>query len=151
GHSQTGACNADDLFSLVLQACLLLGAAPELDAEIHLTPVDFVSRAVVELSRSPSTAGKAFHLMNPVPVTWQAVVEALRASGSVKRALPYDRWHSELSRRGCERRERAVELLCGLLSGARPPFPPGRRRLSQDNTSSGLAAVPAVRYPEHSS
>ena len=53
---------------MAFRLCIDLEAAPVTDAEVNLTPVDYVARSIVSLSRSPDSVGKTFHLMNPRPV-----------------------------------------------------------------------------------
>jgi thioester reductase-like protein len=150
GDSRTGASNLDDIFSLTMKGCLLLGAAPDLDAQIHLTPVDFISRAIVELSLGWASSGKAFHMMNPVPISWRQVIEAMRRVGSVKQTVPYAEWRVSVIRRGREGGEPALQSLSAVLSELRPPFASAPRILAQENTTNGLAATPAIRYPQDS-
>lgn len=146
GHSETGACSSDDSFSLMVQACIRLGIAPEIEGAIHLTPVDCVSRAIVELSRAGDSIGKAFHLMNPAAVRWYDVVETLRASQYVDRVTSFDEWRSRVSERGHSDRGGCFERLAVLLSN-RQPFRQAARKVVDANTSASLAGVPRVDYP----
>jgi thioester reductase-like protein len=88
GHSQSGTCNVRDRFSLLLRACVLLGVAPEFDGVLHLTPVDYVARAIVELSRIDGTTGKAYHLISPRSLTWLEAVAAIRDANHVVGPCP---------------------------------------------------------------
>src|SRR6185312_13787825 len=92
GHSRTGVCNLRDGFSLTLRACLRLGIAPELTGIVYITPVDFVSRAILQLSRSEKARGKAFHINNPVPVEWEDVTGLMVDGGYVTGTMPYREW-----------------------------------------------------------
>ena len=58
GDSRTGACKADDFLHSVVLACTRLGSIPALDMNLEVTPVDYVSRAIVYLSRQPEHLGK---------------------------------------------------------------------------------------------
>src|SRR5262249_27067998 len=54
GRRDTGAwAPAHDHLLLMLKGCLQMGAAPERPLSIDMTPVDFVSEALVKLSLSP--------------------------------------------------------------------------------------------------
>ena len=57
GHSETGDCKFDDLIPRLTQGCVELGCAPDFGAGmIDFSPVDFVSRAIVYLSRQVDNA-----------------------------------------------------------------------------------------------
>jgi thioester reductase-like protein len=96
GHSRTGASNTSDFLHTVIQACLQLGAAPHLDMEVDMTPVDYVSRAIVELSLRPEAIGHVFHLVNPQPPRMDELVDWLRAAGQTIAVLPLDEWRVQL-------------------------------------------------------
>src|SRR4028119_1097527 len=51
GHSQTGACNSSDSLYRLLAGCVQLGCVFDGDKLMNLAPVDYVSRAIVHLSR----------------------------------------------------------------------------------------------------
>jgi thioester reductase-like protein len=147
GHSDSGICNGHDIFSLMVKACIRLGIAPEFDGHIHLTPVNFVSRAIVELSQTPQSTGKAFHLMNPAAVTWRQVGETLSDARYVRRRVPYDQWRSILNGEARDHRENGLKLLNSLLAGSEPPFSASRRSIALENTRLGLIRVPDLHYP----
>src|SRR6185503_17875772 len=78
GHTTSGASNAGDLLVALLATCVQLGAAPELDLDVDMVPVDFASAAMVKLSRSASSAGGTFQLGHSRPVPWRELVASLR-------------------------------------------------------------------------
>ena len=56
GSSQTGVSKTQDLFSKLLKSFVRLGKAPDLDPVLwDITPVDYVSKAVVYLSNQQET------------------------------------------------------------------------------------------------
>ncbi len=142
GHSRTGACSEEDMFSLLLRSCVQLGVAPDFDGWVQLTPVDFVSRAIVQLSLNSSSRGKAFHLVKPDVVSWEEVVEILRTVGAVERILNYGDWLNVVKQQVRECPEDGA--VHALLSNVRPPFSGPRRHVSDDNVVFGLADVPDV-------
>ena len=97
GHSRTGAWGTDDLLCRTLKACVRLGAAPQLDAMIELTPVDYASSAIVDLSMRPESLGKTFHIVNPRTVRATALWSGMQAFGYPLRILGFDTWLSELA------------------------------------------------------
>jgi amino acid adenylation domain-containing protein/thioester reductase-like protein len=99
GDSRTGAINADDFSSRYIRTCLQIGAYPQGNDVIAAVPVDFVSRAILKISRRPRASGEVYHLVNPKMVAWSEVVEWLRGAGHPLKATPYARWRSEIERR----------------------------------------------------
>jgi thioester reductase-like protein len=96
GHSRTGAWNTDDFLSRLIKSWVELGSAPDLDGAIDMTPVDYVSSALVHLSLSEEALGSVFHLVNPRPIHLREMVEWIRSCGFPLEQLPYDRWRTEL-------------------------------------------------------
>jgi thioester reductase-like protein len=96
GDSRSGATSetlkSDDL-NLVLQQ----GRIPRIDAPtpLDMTPVDYVARAIVALSRRPASLGLAFHLANPQPGTWRDVLDAFRRVGYQLEEIDPRRWAAD--------------------------------------------------------
>jgi len=99
GSSRTGAANADDLSSRVLLACLRLGAAPDVQGSMDLTPVDYVAGAIAHLALHRPAEGRTYHLVNPRRVSVRSVFAWARAGGQPLRALAFPDWYAELVER----------------------------------------------------
>jgi thioester reductase-like protein len=125
GHSATGVCNIRDGYSLILRTCIQLGVAPESYDDVYMTPVDIVSRTIVDLSRGRYADGRAFHIINPSPVLWAEVTAALSGCGYVRSIVPYDEWRRCLRRRVQETSNKALECMLAIL----PDVPPCKRKL----------------------
>lgn len=101
GHSETGVSNEADFLNLLIKGCIQLGKAPLVgNVKEHLTPVDYISRAVVHLSQQSGSLGKTFNLLPPYPSTrWQELFfKRLPTFGyPIKRTL-YGTWREELTR-----------------------------------------------------
>ncbi|WP_437755356.1 amino acid adenylation domain-containing protein [Sorangium sp. So ce1389] len=99
GHSETGAANVSDFASRMIKGCLEMGCAPDLpDQSKEFVTVDYVSRAIVHLSRRPEALGKAFHLV-PAPsqrLDLNGFFDLLGSCGYPLVRLPYGRWREEL-------------------------------------------------------
>ncbi len=103
GHSQTGAMNEmHDVLPLLLNACVQMGKCPVLDVDVTMAPVDYVSRAVVHLSRQASSYGRAFHLLTPRPIPWPELIATIRSFGYALEEIPYDQWRREVRQRASE-------------------------------------------------
>jgi thioester reductase-like protein len=93
GDATTGACQHDDLLWRLLKGCIEVGGVPaDTDLVFDLVPVDFVSAALVWLSRRPESTGGTFHLSNPVLTPLGVVVDHLREVGFVLPDLDHDKW-----------------------------------------------------------
>jgi amino acid adenylation domain-containing protein/thioester reductase-like protein len=99
-HSETGIWNPDDSLRHLVDACLELGSAPDLDVALVLTPVDYVARAIVALSRHGPPAGKAYHLINRRETAVRQLVEWARSLGHSLALLPPDEWLAAARSRG---------------------------------------------------
>jgi amino acid adenylation domain-containing protein/thioester reductase-like protein len=95
-----GTINENDALMRIIKGCIQLGIAPIMDEFVdNLTPVDFVSRAIVHLSLQPATLGKAFHLVNPQNVTMTAIMRQVQAYGYALTFMPSTAWREEVLRR----------------------------------------------------
>ena len=127
GDSITGASNTNDLLHTIVLVCLRLGAAPLRDVEIDVTPVDYVAKALVELSFQPESANRDFHLTNPTPMRTKALVEWMRQSDLGLEMVPYETWRNRLLRMGEELGIGDVRMLTDVL---------GTRALGDDDSTS---------------
>ena len=98
GDSRTGISNLDDFTCRYIKGCVELGQVPNLDEEMNIVPVDYVSGAVVHLSLRKESAGKIFHLVNPRPLgggdqfaQWFTFLEEYGV-----RQVPYEQWRKAL-------------------------------------------------------
>jgi len=93
GHSTTGAANAWDLLTALIVESIKLGYAPDVDGwRAEMTPVDYVSKAIVHLSSQTQAAQPVFHLGDPNPVPTRSVFENLTELGYPTQLLPWDDW-----------------------------------------------------------
>jgi thioester reductase-like protein len=96
GHSVSGAWNTDNLISSMTRACVLLGSVPNLDVMVNIVPVDFVSGAIVHLSKDPKNLGKVYHLDNPEPLHFSKLADWMTEQGFNARKITFDAWRTEL-------------------------------------------------------
>lgn len=80
GPTSSGFVNAEDIVWRLLRAGVALGALPEFSAAEPWTPVDFVARAIAQLSRSASLA-PVYHVVKSELFALQRLPEALAAYG----------------------------------------------------------------------
>jgi len=97
GHSCTGAWNTGDFHCQFLKVCLDLGIFPSNKVSLALTPVDFVSRAIVTLSTFDSSPGLTYHVCNPQPTPVAELMAWLDRYGyRIEKASPPE-WLSAFS------------------------------------------------------
>ncbi|EGE84466.2 nonribosomal peptide synthetase 10 [Blastomyces dermatitidis ATCC 18188] len=93
GHSTTGAGNAWDLLSALIVESIHLGYAPDVEGwRAEMTPVDFVSKAIIHLSNQTQTNRVMFHLGDPSPVDTRTVFDCLKDLGYPTQRLSWDEW-----------------------------------------------------------
>jgi thioester reductase-like protein len=93
GHSKTGVNgNLNDLLCTVLKGCVELGCFPTVATGIDLTPVDYVSQGMVQLSRQVASLGRTFHFCHPQPVDWVTLLEMIGSLSYPMTSVTYSRW-----------------------------------------------------------
>jgi thioester reductase-like protein len=97
GRRDTGAWSvAHDHLLLLLKGCQQMACAPDSPNKVDLTPVDFVSEAIVRLALT-GPSHPVVHLCNPQPLTWPTLVEWMNELGYPLRLVPFDVWQSQLA------------------------------------------------------
>ncbi|MFL7792207.1 MAG: SDR family oxidoreductase [Anaerolineae bacterium] len=96
GDSRTGAWNTSDFLCRYIKGCVQLGSMPRIDEMLHLTPVDYVSRALVHLSTRPASMGRILNMLAPQLVHQSRLAEWLCALGYPVQEIPYDVWVERL-------------------------------------------------------
>ncbi|HEY5836180.1 thioester reductase domain-containing protein, partial [Streptomyces sp.] len=96
GHSRTGACLTTHFTTRVIKGCVQLGLAPALDLEIEMTPVDYVARALVRISREEHRFGATYHLVNRHRMRFRDLVAVMAARGWRIETVATDTWWAAL-------------------------------------------------------
>jgi thioester reductase-like protein len=96
GHSRSGAANIDDFAARMIIGCIKAGYAPDVTAFMDMTPVNYVSKAMVKLALRQESMGKVFHLLNPHPIHWGEVFDIIAKAGYPLQKLSYDEWITTL-------------------------------------------------------
>ena len=93
GHSTTGAANAWDLITALIVESLRIGHFPQVEGwRAEMTPVDFVSKAIVHLGNQTHANRLMFHLGDPDPVDITSVFNDLKELGYPTEPLDFDQW-----------------------------------------------------------
>jgi thioester reductase-like protein len=153
GHSQTGAWNTDDFMSRLIKSWIELGSAPDLDGATDMTPVDYVSGAIVHLSLSKQALGNVFHLVNPEQVHVRELVAWIRSFGYPVEQVSYDEWRAELLSRASRSKGQAGYSLVPLFSARTPAQPlrgPNQLKPDGQNTVDRIGSIMAAQYAARS-
>jgi thioester reductase-like protein len=101
GHSETGAWNKSDFIPRLIKCCTEVGMACSLGS-MTMTPVDFLSEALVVLSLQPEHLGSTFHLSNGERYSSDQIFDWTRAFGYSIRKVPYEDWDAAMKSLGQE-------------------------------------------------
>ncbi|WP_312866545.1 thioester reductase domain-containing protein [Streptomyces boluensis] len=97
GDQVNGACQTRDFVWLSLRGLIQAGAVPTgLVGKVHLTPVDYVSAAVVALSKQPDTASGTFHLYNQSHGSFASFIGQLRSYGYELTEADWESWSARV-------------------------------------------------------
>jgi thioester reductase-like protein len=98
GDSETGHHSPGDFLSALFRGCIELGAAPDLDWELEVCPVDEVARVAVTALDALGREGSpgTVHLQSPERRPWRGVVLWMALRGHALALLPYDLWCERL-------------------------------------------------------
>ncbi|KEQ93255.1 hypothetical protein AUEXF2481DRAFT_41980 [Aureobasidium subglaciale EXF-2481] len=93
GHSLTGSANAWDLVSALIVESIHLGFHPDVEGwRAEMTPVDFVSKAIIHLANQSQAKQLVFHLGDPTPVDMSSVFQDLEKLGYPTKPLDWEEW-----------------------------------------------------------
>ncbi|HYW06133.1 MAG TPA: amino acid adenylation domain-containing protein, partial [Longimicrobium sp.] len=90
--ARTGATNPDDFFSRMLRGIARMGAAPEVDWEWDVAPVNQVAAAIVRAVVDEGWLNRSYHYFNPGLLPFAEIVEAIREAGFPVSTIPYPEW-----------------------------------------------------------
>jgi thioester reductase-like protein len=80
----------------MVKGCLQMGSFPDVEYMLDMSPVDYVSKAIVYLSMQKESIGKAFHLQHPQPVPLSGLINWIQSFGYPVEKMPYEQWQAEL-------------------------------------------------------
>ncbi|HLO50704.1 MAG TPA: thioester reductase domain-containing protein, partial [Kamptonema sp.] len=143
GNQSTGIPNPNQMIWAIIKSCIQMGIAPELDTIVDWTPVDYVSQAIVHLSRQKESAAKVFNLVNPQPITWRVLFNSLCSLGYSLELISPDKWHSALIEHSENHPENALNPFLPMFS-KKMAFGEYLPQLDCQNTLDGLVGTDIV-------
>jgi thioester reductase-like protein len=138
GHQRTGASNRADYLLAMMQGCIALAAAPDVDISTYIAPVDFVASAIVALSQRADSIGQAFHLISAQPISLRTVFRNLRDLGYPIEMMSFADWRQQLIAATAIDRGHVLAGFLHMLHGGDHPPPP---RLGRAATVARLTEI----------
>ncbi len=96
----TGAANGiyemEDMVSRMMVSMIQMQGIPLAKYSFHMTPVDYVAKSLVYISRDSRCFGRAFHLLTPKPQSLTSLIRHIRACGYPVHYLPFSLWKRRL-------------------------------------------------------
>ncbi len=121
----TGAANGiwdvNDMISRMIVSAIQMQAIPFTAYRFHMTPVDYVGKALIYISRKEECFGHAFNLINPRDQGFATVIGYIRNCGYRVRYISFRVWKVRLKR--ADASDNAMALLESLFengSGRNP-------------------------------
>jgi len=123
GHSKTGALNETDFIVRLIRGVVQLKAAPivQVDRILDMSPVDYVSRAIVHICSNTSSITNIFHLVNEGSISVNKLMDYLISFGYNLEKLNYEDWKKLLKQQKTD--ETALSPLLAYFKGEFPRSP----------------------------
>jgi amino acid adenylation domain-containing protein/thioester reductase-like protein len=137
GDTRTGICNENDFLWLMVKACIRLGRAAEFHREINMTPVDYISKAIVYISRQANNLGKNFHLLNPANITWRSFITRVQSMGYPINWISYHDWLQRLENEIEDKPHHPLSPILHILP-KKQPVPAEAPKIDSQNTIESL-------------
>lgn len=121
GHSTTGSTNTYDLLNALIVESLQLGCAPSIEQWFaEMTPVDFVTEAIITLADHTETEQLVYHLGDSNPVSSSSLFDSLNELGYSTSRIPWDDWVSLWNERRGNGKIRDAPFTVDILRGGMP-------------------------------
>jgi len=137
GDSRTGILNTNDMTYSLVRAIFKLGSVPNMEIMGGIVPVDFVSDAILHLSRQPDSFGKTFHLSTLKQSNFIEIFEMISTMGLPIKQVAFPQWKMDYYNLAKQFPEEAFQAFLPLINQAgkgRLSLP----RLDLSNTLRGL-------------
>lgn len=96
GQSDTGLANLNDALFMLIKGCIQLGFAPEMGEKVTILPVDFVSKAITQISLAYPTTSQVYHIDHPTGIMWTDLVAWMNDYGYSVKIIPMREWQKKL-------------------------------------------------------
>jgi thioester reductase-like protein len=141
GNSQTGVFNTNDFLYRLIIGSVQLGSIPDQEMMLDIIPVDYASKAIVNLSKQSVSQNQVFHFVHPQPVSSNVLFEKLRSLGYSIQEIVYDQWHKQLLNIAENSPEHALYPLVSLFPNRRSQVQTSTLKFECQNTLTGLTGT----------
>ncbi len=117
----SGIWDVDDMISRFLVSTIQTHSVPFAAYRFHMTPVDYVAKALIYISRKDECFGHAFNLVNPRDQGFATVINDIRECGYRVHYIPFRIWRARLKR--ADAADNAMALLESLFEDGSGPNP----------------------------
>lgn len=117
GTAENGLWKLDDLISRSFVGCIQMGYVPDVEVNLHLTPVDYVADAITYISFCSESYGQAFNLINHNILPLNQITRLMQKAGYPVKKLPYAQWCDALAATSGE--ENVLRVLSCLFTDKR--------------------------------
>ncbi|MEH2405648.1 thioester reductase domain-containing protein [Nostoc sp.] len=147
GHSETGAWYTDDVICRMIKGCIQMGSMASITDILDLSPVDYVSKSIVYLSRQREALGQSFHLNNPQPIYWNQLTDFIRSLGYSIKHIYYQNWQSQLNNQARSQSNPLYPLLPFFLQNSPEHQQAREPKISCQATQTALAESSIICPP----
>lgn len=96
GDTTSGITSLNDALLMLIKGCIQLGYAPIMQEKITILPVDFVSRAILNISLLTGKNSEVYHIDHPTGIMWVDLVAWLTQYGYQIELIPMHEWKIKL-------------------------------------------------------
>ncbi|MEK7433765.1 MAG: thioester reductase domain-containing protein [Cyanobacteriota bacterium] len=96
GDSHTGYTNIDDFYCRLIKGCIELEAFPDINFDLDMTPVNYVSNVITLALTKKEAINKIFHLANPEPIKFSNFSNWIIENGYKAKIVSYENWLEKL-------------------------------------------------------
>lgn len=97
GDAITGIANLNDALFMLMKGCIQMGYAPDLNEQITLLPVDFVSEAIVQISLKHPDKKSVYHIDHPKGISWIDLIAWINDYGYKVNLITTKEWQQKLT------------------------------------------------------
>ncbi|PBP27661.1 tyrocidine synthetase 1 [Diplocarpon rosae] len=121
GHSTSGSTNTYDLFTAIIVESLRIGYSPNIAGwRAEMTPVDFVSKAIITSSNNTTISQHVLHLGDANPVETASLFSDLSTLGYPTQQLEWSEWVSLWTEKRGSAKRGAGAFTADILRGGMP-------------------------------
>ncbi len=115
GSSDTGICQPDDFLWKFIKSCITLSKIPKMNEYFNISPVDYVAKSILSLSKDNNNYMHNFHIISEEEVSFKTIALALKKVGYDLDEIDYESWLTEFEIYNSKNREKGELSPISLL------------------------------------